>query len=68
MPSYHNAFLFLKKKGAFSPKVLNYEMSYKYKVELSCSFFIYRCHFFSVGFWVERSFCQQNWVFLWSYA
>ena len=29
MPSYQNVFLFLKKKGAFSPKVLNYEMSYR---------------------------------------
>ena len=32
MPSYQNVFLFLKKKVAFSPKVLNYEMSCKYEV------------------------------------
>ena len=32
MPLYQNVFLFLKKKGAFSPKVLNYEISNKYKV------------------------------------
>ena len=24
----------------------------------------YLCHLFPVGFWVYRSFCQQNWVFL----
>ena len=29
---------------------------------------IYLCHFFSVGFWVERSFSQKNWVFLGSYT
>ena len=32
MPSYQNVFLFLKKKVLYSPKVLNYEMSDKYKV------------------------------------
>ena len=25
---------------------------------------LYLGHFFSVSFWVEWSFCQQNWVFL----
>ena len=32
MPSYQNVFLFLKKKGALLAKVLNYEVSDKYKV------------------------------------
>ena len=65
MPSYHNAFLFLKKKGAFSPKVLNYEMSYKYKVELSCSF-LYTVVIFSLlafglrGASVSRTGCSSG--------
>ena len=28
----------------------------------------YLSHLFSVSFWVERSFCQQHWVFLGSYT
>src|SRR6218665_2284307 len=28
----------------------------------------YLCHLFSVGFWVERSFCEQNGMLLWCNA
>ena len=55
----------LEKKGAFSPKVLNYEMSYKYKVELSCSF-IYTVVIFSLlafglrGASVSRTGCSSG--------
>src|SRR6218665_1753398 len=30
-----------------------------------CSLVFYLCHLFSVGFWVERSFCEQNGMFFW---
>ena len=37
-----------------------------FKIDQSGKPYLY--HLFPVGFWVERSFCQQNWVFLGRYT
>lgn len=34
----------------------------------TCGQSIYLGHFLPIGFWIERSFGQQNWVFLGSYS
>ena len=58
-------FVLEKKKVLYSPKVLNYEMSYKYKVELSCSF-LYTVVIFSLlafglrGASVSRTGCSSG--------